>query len=225
MATADTATATATPAATPAAPASAPPAALPAAQAPAVSTQQPPSQPSLLTPDTAQKGEPTKEAPKQQPPAEIKLTLPKDSVLQQAQADKIAAFARERGLSQEVAQAALELQAGQMKEFADTHVKAWQDRVSGWEKELQAHQEFGGEKLKEFDAGASEVVTKYGGAGMMKLLKESGYAKNPEVAQFLWNIHKAMRPDRIVASKAPSTGERPDLAERLFPSMAKKGNA
>jgi len=193
------------------------PPAAPAAAAP----QQSPSQPSLLSPEPSQKAaEPVKEAPK--PPAEIKLTVAKDSLLQQAQVDKIAAFARERGLSQEVAQAAADMQAAQLKEFADGHLKGWQDRVAGWRKELEAHKEFGGERLKEFDAGATEVVMKYGGQGMMQFLKESGYSSHPEVAQFLWNIHKAMRPDKIVAPQAASVGEKADLADRLFPTSARK---
>lgn len=205
-----------------------PPATAPAAAAPTPAPaggqapQQPAAaaQPSLLTPDKPQVEAPKQETPKA--PAEIKLTLPKDSLLTQSHVDKIAAIARERGLSQEVAEAVMKSQAEQLKEFADGHVKAWQDRVTGWEKELRAHKEFGGEKLKEFDAGASEVVMKYGGENMLKLLKESGYGKNPEVAQFLWNIHKAMRPDKIVAPQAQSTGDKPGLAERLFPSMTKK---
>ena len=220
MADAVTATApqatTPTPNAAPTAPAGAPP---PAA---AAQPQQPPSQPSLLTPE-APKAEAPKETPKEAAkPVEIKLTLPKDSVLQQAQVDKIAAFARERGLSQEQAQAALDLQAGQLKEFADGHVNAWKERVSGWEKELKANKEFGGEHLKEFDQGATSVVMKYGGEKMLALLNESGYGKHPEVAQFLWNVHKAMRPDKIVSPQAPSTGERADLADRLFPKTVKK---
>jgi hypothetical protein len=214
---ADPVTATATPAAPATPPQAAAPQAAPAPSAGAA-PQQPPAGPSLLGTEAPKAAaEPVKEAPK-----EIKLTLPKDSVLQQAQVDKIAAFARERGLSQEVAQATLEMQAAQMKEFADGHVKAWNDRVAGWEKELQTHKEFGGEKLKEFDSGASEVVMKYGGEDMMKLLRESGYSKNPKVAQFLWNIHKAMRPDKIVAPQAGSVGEKPDLAERLFPTSVRK---
>jgi len=217
MTTANTATATATPGTNAPAPTGAPPSPANAAAQP---PQQPPSQPSLLSAEQPKVTEPVKEAPK--PPAEIKLTVAKDSLLQQAQVDKIAAFARERGLSQEVAQAAADMQAAQIKEFADGHVKAWNDRVASWEKELQAHREFGGDKLKEFDAGATEVVMKYGGESMMKMLKESGYGKHPEVAQFLWNIHKAMRPDKIVTPQAPSTKERPDLAERLFPSSVKR---
>jgi hypothetical protein len=173
----------------------------------------------LLSNDAQKAPEPAKEPAK---PVEIKLTLPKDSVLQQAQVDKIAAFARERGLSQEVAQATLEMQAAQVKEVVDGHLQGWKDRVAGWEKELQANKEFGGEKLKEFDAGATEVVMKYGGDKMMAFLKESGYSKHPDVAQFLWNIHKAMRPDKIVAPQAGSTAEKADLADRLFPSSAKK---
>jgi len=208
--------------ATPAAPATSSPAATTQAapaQGAGATPQQPPAQPSLLSNDAQKAPEPAKEPAK---PAEIKLTLPKDSVLQQAQVDKIAAFARERGLSQEVAQAALEMQAAQVKEVVDGHLQGWKDRVAGWEKELQANKEFGGEKLKEFDAGATEVVMKYGGDKMMAFLKESGYSKHPDVAQFLWNIHKAMRPDKIVAPQAGSTAEKADLAERLFPSSARK---
>lgn len=198
-----------------AAPPVVPPAMPPAAPATAVI----PAASTLLT-------DASKEPPKAEvkPPVEIKLTLPKDSLLTQAQVDKIAAISRERGLSQEQADAVMANQNGQLQEFRDANVKAWQERTSAWEKELQANKEFGGEKLKEFDAGASEVVIKYGGQDMLKLLKDSGYAKNPAVAQFLWNIHKAMRPDKIVAPGAPSApAKMMDVADRLFPTTARKG--
>lgn len=184
-------------------------------------------QPSLLNPEPpkappAEADKLKKDEPKA-PPAEIKLTLPKDSLLTQAQVDKIAAISRERGLSQEAATAVMEAQAAHLKEFADGHLKAWGDQVATWEKELQSHKEFGGEKLKEFDRGATEVILQYGGQEMLKLMKESGYSKNPVVAQFLWNVHKARRPDKIVAPHAAAVAPNSkSVAESLFPSAVKK---
>lgn len=206
------------------------PAPAPAAAAPVTPAAN--ATPSLLTPEAPKANQP--EAPKDQKPtdtkpAEIKLTLPKDSLLTQAQVDKIAAISRERGLSQEAATAVMEAQAAQLKEFADTSVKQYEERIKArnveWDKAIKAHPEFGEStgRLKEWGEGSHAVLMKYGGKEAVDLLVSEGLHKHPVVANMLWNIHKASKPDKIVAPHAAAVAPNSkSVAESLFPSAVKK---
>lgn len=212
------------------------------ATTPAVSAKVEPTVPTPATPVADQKvnsllgdmpkTEPAKaDATKAEPvkPAEIKyeLKMPDKSLLPATHTEKIASFAKERGLSNEHAQAVLDMQSEHLKEYVDANVKAYNDRINGWTEELKVHPKFGGDKLPELDRGATEVLNKYGPKGLIEEFQASGYSRNPKVMELLWNIHQAMKPDKIVQPGAPAAkpGERDNsydaVAERMFPSTKK----
>lgn len=217
-----------TPAAAPAAPVAAAPAptvptpAAPVTGTPAAADAKPATLLGDLKPADA-KAEPAK-------PVEIKYDLkaPEKSLLPATHAEKIVSLAKERGLSNEQAQAVYDAESAHFKEYIDAAVKAEEAKIAGWKDELTRNPKFAGEKLAEFNAGATEVINKYGSPGLLKLLQESGYAYKTEVAEFLQKIHTAMRPDKIAAPGAPAAkpGERDNsheaVAARMFPSMAGK---
>ena len=192
--------------------------AVPAATVPTPVT--PPAAPTLL--------DGVKEAVK--PPSEIKYELkaPEKSLLPAAHAEKIVSLAKERGLSNEQAQAVYDAESAHFKEYVDTAIKAEQEKVTKWKDELVKDPLFAGEKLAEYNTGATELLNKYGDAELMKLLQDSGFAYHKSVARFLQKISKASAPDKIVTPGAPPAkpGERdnsPDaMAARLFPSLANK---
>lgn len=158
------------------------------------------------------------------PKVDIKYDLkaPEKSLLPATHADKIVSLAKERGLSNEQAQAVYEAESAHFKEYVDSAIKAEEAKIAKWKEELKQHPNFAGEKLAEFNTGATEVINKYGTPELMKLLQESGYAYKMEVATFLQKIHNAMKPDKIVAPGAPTAkpGERDNsfdgMAARMF---------
>lgn len=161
---------------------------------------------------------------------EIKYELkaPEKSLLPATHSEKIAAIAKAQGLSNEQAQALYDAESAHFSEYVDTAVKKEQAKVATWKDELVKDPAFAGDKLAEYNTGATELINKYGSPELMKLLQESGYAYKKEVATFLQKLHNAHRPDKIVAPGAPAAkpGERDNspeaMAARLFPSVAGK---
>lgn len=164
------------------------------------------------------------------PKVEIKYELkaPEKSLLPAAHAEKIVSLAKERGLSNEQAQAVYDAESAHFKEYVDTAIKAEQEKVTKWKDELVKDPSFAGDKLAEYNAGATELLNKYGDPELMKLLQDSGFAYHKSVARFLQKLHNASKPDKIAAPGAPPAkpGERDNspeaMASRLFPSLANK---
>lgn len=173
----------------------------------------------------AAKADPAKADPAK--PAEVakadysKLEMPKDSLLPATHKEKIAAFASKHSLSPEVAQEVLKSQSADLKEYVDSQVKAYDGLKQTWVDALKAHPKFGGDKLAEYNKGATEVLNKYGSPELMKMLQESGYAYKVEVAELLSNISNAMKPDKMVAPGAGAGAGGKDMsmdaiAKRMF---------
>jgi hypothetical protein len=165
-----------------------------------------------------------------QKPAEIKYELkaPEKSLLPATHAEKIVALAKERGFSNEQAQAVYEAESAHFKEYVDTAVQAEQKKVAGWKDDLMKDPSFSGDKLAEYNTGATELINKYGDPELMKLLQDTGFAYHKSVARFLQKVHNASKPDKVVAPGAPAAkpGERDNsfdaVAARMFPNTAGK---
>jgi len=181
--------------------------------------------PTLLDPikPEAAKADATKEAPKTEPVKHdySKLEMPKDSLLPATHKEKIAAFASKHSLSPEVAQELANAQSAELKQYVDSQVKAYEGVKQKWADELKANPKFGGDRLAEYNKGATEVLNKYGSPALMKMLQESGYAYKVEVAELLSNIYAAMKPDKMVMPGANGAGPARDMspdavAKRMF---------
>lgn len=224
---ADTATATPVTTPAPAAAVTATTAASPAVTTPAAvaTTTTPPTLLDGIIPKTeAAKTEPAKEAAKVESVKHdySKLEIPKDSLLSATHKEKIAAFASKHSLSPDVAQEVLKQQSADLKEYVDSQVKAYEGVKQKWADELKADPRFAGDKLAEYNKGATEVLNKYGSPELMQMLQESGYAYKKEVASLLSNIYAAMKPDKMVLPGAKSTAPAQDMspeamAKRMFP--------
>lgn len=199
-----------------------PPAADPKPAAPAT----PPSDPKPAEPPAADppkpaeppkpadpKAEPPKaaEPPKSQAPEKYDLKLSDGSLLDQKAVDRISAYAREKGLSNEDAQASL----------AAIETQAMQDRnanVTAWNEALKTDKDFGGEH---YDANLVHVQ-RY--SGFLKKeypevaadLERSGYASKPAFAKFLRDMGAKMAEDKHEPGGGKGKGEKKPLHERLY---------
>jgi hypothetical protein len=188
--------------AAPAAPAGDPPAAPPAPAAPAA-------------PETP--AAPATEPPKTDPPPaaavdEVKydLKLPEGVTLDAALLERTATTARARGLSQEQAQATVDLVASEItsaldaerSRIADSYQPggaAWQQVVDGWKAETTADPKLGAtpeERQAAVDRGFG-IVRKYGEANpndaqaMTEFLDSSGLGNHPAAVRFFAWLGKA----------------------------------
>lgn len=200
------------PAPAPAAPAPAPAAPAPAPAAPAPSPA--PAAPAPSPAPAAPAPSPAPAAPAPAPsaaPEKYELKLVDGSPLDPSDVDKVAAFARERGLSNEQAQAILdqrhEAAAGITQRQTEQHAA----RVSEWETQTWADPALGGANKDATLANVQLVMDRFcPGAdhAFRKELAATGYGNHPEFVRFVNAIGKAMREDKPVGGNGPGAGQR-----------------
>lgn len=196
----------------------------------------PPATPATPPPAEAKPAEATPPAveekvstePKEKPaeakavPEKYELKLPDGSLLNPAQLEKIALTAKERGLSNEEAQGLVQERHDAVSDFVASLQEAqkkdgpeWKKRVDGYEAELKADKEFGGERLKANVEMAKRVVARFGDETLMQQLDESGYGSHPGLVKLFAKIGKAMKEDQLVLPGASAPAKK-SAAEILY---------
>lgn len=173
-------------------------------------------------------GEPKKEEAAQSKPAEeaksvpekYELKLPEGSVLDAARVEKVIAFAKANGLSQDEAQRVLERENDAVAQFAKEQNDNF-ERVKGqWLDEAKSDTEFGGEKLKESVMLSNNVIKKFGSDKLRESLNATGLGNHPELVRMLVRIGKEMGPDKLVVpgSVEPADSPKP-VKDRVWGYM------
>lgn len=184
------------------------------AQAPAPAASTPASSEAQATAAAA----PTKtsEAPTAAPvvPEKYELKLPEGSSLDQSALDRVASYAKEKGLSQEMAQAVLEREHLAVSSYSERIDKEWEATKQQWVQTVQADKELGGEAFKVNAELAHRVIKKYASEDFVKALETSGFGNHPELLRTFLRIGKAMSEDKLVLPGAQAGGKKP--IEELF---------
>ena len=151
-------------------------------------------------------GKPAEGAPKADPPAEQKpsvpekyeLKMPEGSPLEAGHLEKISAYAKGKGLSQEQAQALLERESEAVAGFAKAQKDNYEKTVDEWAKQTESDPEVGGENYKKNVELASRVIKRFGSETLIKALNDTGYGNHPELVRAFTRIGKAMSEDQLV---------------------------
>ena len=153
-------------------------------------------------------------------PEKYELKLPENSTLNAASVEKIASFAKERGLSQDQAQALLEREHSAVKENADKQQESLKTAQNAWLEQAQKDTEIGGDKFKENAELSKRVVERFGSDALKKALNETGLGNHPELVRMIVRIGKAMSEDQLVLPGA-GAGEKKNMADTFYgPSKA-----
>lgn len=211
-------------------------------------TGAPPSGAPAVDPDPATPATPatpvpptTREPDKPAAPVEYALTLPENAVLDSAALDRTIAFARESGLSPEVAQKALA--------FANTEVASavqasresflaayqpgdpasgkpagaeWQKMHDGWLASSLADPDLGAGDAAKLDAKvakAQQAFDAYASPAFKKLLADTGYGSHPEMVRTFAKIGEAMGEQPPVTSGGQAAPDGREALYRLYPTM------
>lgn len=207
------------------APAAAPAAAAPASPAPAAAAPSP--APAAAAPAAAAPA--AAPAPAAAAPAavEVKLELPKDSKLVQADVDRIVADAKARGLSQEQATDLLHREHQAVAGYEARQATEATKQRTDWQNTVKTDPEIGGEKLSITQRNSQRVLDTFmpnaqDAAGqpvthpLRALLRDTGFGDHPEVVRFLNKVGAAMAEDKgIVHSGSPASGGK-DAANVLY---------
>jgi hypothetical protein len=154
------------------------------------------------------------------------LKLPKGSRLSESVVEEVTAFAKDRGLSNDQAQAMLDRQHNALEATDKANRPGgaeWKKRVDTWEGLIQADPELGGEKMKENAEVAARVVKRFGSESLQRDLQETGFGSHPELVRLLTRIGRAMGESKLVTGEGKAGEVRKDTAAKLFDHPNSKG--
>jgi hypothetical protein len=152
------------------------------------------------------------------PPKEYKLSLPKGSLLSKDDVAEFEKEAKELGLSEDDAKAALELQ----NEAVAKYVQRSTEVSETWIEESKKDKEIGGDGFEKNVELAKRVVDRFGSSKLKKVLNDSKLGNHPEVLRFCISVGRAMAEDTLVTSAAVASKEPARPEDRLWPNMSKE---
>lgn len=148
-------------------------------------------------------------------PEKYDLKLKEGSKLDAKHLEKISAFAKAKGLSNEDAQALLDHDEENFSEISATQEEEVKKVKESWLPASQNDKEIGGESFKANVEIAKRVVSRYGSDEFKSFLETTGFGNHPEVIRVFLRLGKAMTEDQLVVSSTP-VGKKKSTEEILY---------
>lgn len=184
---------------------------VPEAKPPVVPETKPPETPKV----EPKPGEPVKP----QVPEKYDLKLKAGSKLGAEHLEKISAYAKAKGLSNEDAQALLDHDQENFSSFETAQTAALEKAKEEWKTLSQADAEIGGQNLPQSVDLSRRVVQRFGDAEFQQFLDDSGLGNHPAMLRFATRIGKLMTADQLVVPPAqPVGGTKKDPAHAMYPN-------
>lgn len=152
-------------------------------------------------------------------PEKYDLKLPEGSQLDPSTVEKVSAFAKEKGLTQDQAQMVLEQRNTAVGEFVTNQQAGLRKMVDGYLTTAKADPEIGGEKAKESFETAKRVVDRYASPEFKKVVNETGLGNHPELIRLLARVGKAMGNDKLVVASAQAAAQPKSIADVFYPKQ------
>lgn len=143
---------------------------------------------------------------------------------------EVTAFAKANNLSQEAAQALIDLGGKVMKGNVESQVQLLQAAGAEWAKQAAADKEYGGDRLGENLSIAKKAVDKFASPGLKKLLGNydpkdnpngTGLGNHPEMIRAFLSIGKTISEDTVVTGGEGSTNQNRSAADILYGGSTK----
>jgi hypothetical protein len=146
------------------------------------------------------------------------LKLPERSLLDAKVVELVAAFAKEKGLSPEQAQAVLDLQSRGAEQIQSGHAETAKRMGAEGVEKLRGHAEFGGQNYiqtcEDIKRAADAVFPE-----LRALLGDSPIANTYELNVGLARLGRMMRAKPVVTDTKPAPGKPLTFAEAMYPHM------
>lgn len=165
-----------------------------------------------------QKAESTETQGKAVVPEKYELKLPENSKLDSSALDEISLFAKEKGLSNEAAQALLERENEVLSRHEQQQQEAYELKKKEWVSAVEGDKEIGGNNLSKSVELAKRVVTRFGTPDFLAALNSTGLGNHPELVRVFARIGGAMSEDQFVMPGASDSGRKKSAAEILYPN-------
>lgn len=126
-------------------------------------------------------------------------------------------FFAEDGLSQDRAQAYVDLYTNRLKDAMEAPYKLWAETQRTWQDEVRNDREIGGARLAANLGVAAKAVDRFGGDALRQALNISGAGNHPEIIRAFIRIGKAISEDGLVMGRGVAHDAR-SRADRLYPT-------
>lgn len=160
------------------------------------------------------------------PPADSDLKLPEGFKANEASLAEFKKLAKDHGLKGDAAQKIFDLYASEQKAALEKRAADVEAEHQAWAKAIEADKELGGQNLTATKDACKRALAKFGGAGLEKILNESGLGDHPEVVRFVAKIGRELAEDSIAGTGGASAEVRGINSEAftnsLYPTMNKE---
>lgn len=138
---------------------------------------------------------PADDKPAGAPEKYAEFKLPEGAQMDEARMGKFTTWAKTNNLSQENAQAALDLHTEMMQTQVANLQTSIQAQIEKWSNDSRADKEFGGDKFDENLAGAKRALDQFGTPELKTLLKQTGLGNHPEILRAFHRVGQAISQD------------------------------
>lgn len=170
--------------------------------------------------DDDSKDDDSKEEEESEVPEKYELELGADTSLEESDLERIAAEARELGLSNEEGQGLVDLEDRVTKQFQERQMEHVKEVRGTWIKEAETDKEIGGEKFNESLELSKRVIDKFGSDDFQKLVDDTDFGNHKEVIRIFARIGKLMGEDNLVQSQTPPGGKDKSPEEIMYGDQA-----
>lgn len=148
-------------------------------------------------------------------PEKYDLKLPEGSLLDAKAIETISSYAKEKGLSNDEAQALINRDSSLVAEYKQSQESAFKQVAETWVSQVQEDKEIGGASFKENAELAKRVIKKFATDDFSKVLDNTGLGNHPELVRVFVRIGKQMGEDKFV--NATHVGaEKKSIADRVY---------
>lgn len=150
-------------------------------------------------------------------PEKYDLKLPEKSHLQASDVDKIAVYAKERGLSNDQAQELLNRENEAVGNFITSEQSRLEELTQKeWVSQIRADKEIGGDGYAKNIEMAKRVVSKFADQKLIDELESTGFGNHPELVRMLVRVGKQMSEDSLVLPGARPAKKEVSMEELFY---------
>lgn len=154
-----------------------------------------------------------KEASKEPETQDLELALPENSKLSASDLESVKAFAKENGLSKEVAQKILDDKASIKEAYVSELQESAKKQADAWLNDAKNDPEIG-KAFNENVILANRALDKFATKELRQALDVSGLGNHPEMLKFASRVGKFLADDKF--ESAPKSPAAPKSMEELF---------
>lgn len=149
-------------------------------------------------------------------PEKYDLKLPEGSLLDASTVDRISAYAKEKGLSNEAAQEKLDGEHKAVTSYHEAQSNHVAEIKAGWRKTAETDKEIGGAAFKENVELAKRALERFGSEKFRSELDETSFGDNPEMIRSWYRVGKAMAEDKLIHSSSKADSSTRTLEEVFY---------